>query len=103
GATGPLGVAGSLAHAAASQPALLVETALLAAVAFALPYVFEKGLRWSVGLGAAMLGATILALPAGASFSVALSLAACSTAVAAFSALWRGSIIHRQSLEDAGE
>jgi hypothetical protein len=87
GVRGPLGVAGSLAHTAAAHPALLLETGLLAAVAFALPHVFDRGLRWSAGLGAGMLGATILALPAAASFSLAAALAACSIAVAAFSAL----------------
>ena len=86
-ATGMFGAAGSLAHSAAAHPALLLETALLAAVAVALPYAFAKGLRWSVGLGAAMLAAMILALPAGASLSVVASLAACSIAVAAISAL----------------
>jgi hypothetical protein len=44
-------------------------------------------MRWSIGLGAAMLGATVLALPGRAPFSLAASLAACSIAVGAFSAL----------------
>jgi hypothetical protein len=87
GASGPLGAAGALAHAAATHPALVLETALLTAVAFALPHVIEKGIRWSAGLGAGMLAATILALPSSASFSLAVSLAACSIAVAAVSAL----------------
>ncbi|HEY2355684.1 MAG TPA: serine/threonine-protein kinase [Gaiellaceae bacterium] len=87
GASGVLGVAGSLVSAAAAHPALLVETAILAAVAYALPYVAEKGLGWCVGLGAAMLAGTILALPASAPFSLAAALAGCSIAVAAFSAL----------------
>ena len=30
---------------------------LLAAVAYALPYVVGRGLRWSIGLGAAMIAA----------------------------------------------
>jgi hypothetical protein len=87
GASGAIGVAGSLANTAAAHPALLLETALLAAVAFALPYVVGRGLRWSLALGAGMLTATILALPAGASFSLYAALAASSVAVAAFSAL----------------
>jgi hypothetical protein len=82
-----LGAAGSLARAAGANPALLLEAAVLAAVAFALPYVIPKGLRWSVGLGATMLAATILALPAAAPFALAAALAGCSIAVAAFSAL----------------
>jgi len=87
GATGAFGVAGTLAHAAAGHPALLLETALLAAVAVALPYVAGRALRWSAGLGAGMLLAAILVLPAGAPFSLAAPLAACSIAVGAFSAL----------------
>ncbi len=63
GAGGVIGAAGTLAHDAAAHPALLIETTLLTAVAFALPHVVGKGLRWSVGLGAAMLAATLLALP----------------------------------------
>jgi hypothetical protein len=82
-----LGAAGALAHDAAAQPALLVDTAVLAAVAVALPYVAGKGLRWSIGLGAAMLVTTILVLPAGAPFALYAALVACSIAVGAFSAL----------------
>jgi len=87
GASGALGAAGSLVRAAAAHPALLLETAILAAVAVALPLVSGKGLRWSAGLGAGMLAATILALPAGAPFPLAAALAGCSIAVGAFSAL----------------
>jgi hypothetical protein len=87
GAGGALGVAGTLAHDLAARPALLFETALLTAVAVALPHVVGKGIRWSVGLGAGMLMATLLALPAGAPLSLYAALAACSVAVAAFSAL----------------
>src|SRR5262249_9142035 len=87
GATGPLGVAGSLAHTATAHPTLLLETGLLAAVAVALPYVAGKGLRWSIGLGVGMLATTILALPAGAPLPLYVAFAACSVAVGAFSAL----------------
>jgi hypothetical protein len=87
GATGVLASAGSLIHAGTAHPALLIETALLAGVAVALPYVAAKGIRWSAGLGAAMLATTILVLPSSAPFSLAASLAACSIAVAALSAL----------------
>ncbi len=87
GAGGMLGVAGTLAHDAAAHPSLLIETALLTAVAVALPHVAGKGLRWSAGLGAAMLATTLLALPSGAPFSLYAALTACSVAVAAFSAL----------------
>ena len=87
GASGVLGVAGSLADTAAAHPALLLETAILASVAFALPYVIGKGLLWCAGLGVGMLVATIAALPAGAPFAFAAALAACCIAVGAFSAL----------------
>jgi hypothetical protein len=87
GVTGIVGAAGPLLHAAAAHPALLIETALLAAVALALPHVAARGIRWSAALGAAMLTATVVALPGAAPFSLAASLAACSIALAAFSAL----------------
>ena len=87
GAPGVFGAAGSLIRLATAHPALLLETGILAAVAAALPYVAGRGLRWSAGLGAAMLVTTILALPSGAPFSLVASLAACSIAVGAFSAL----------------
>jgi eukaryotic-like serine/threonine-protein kinase len=87
GAPGPVGAAGALAHVATAHPALLLEAGLLAAAAFALPYAFDRGLRWSAALGAAMIAATILSLPSGVPFSLAASLAACSIAVAAVSAL----------------
>jgi hypothetical protein len=87
GAGGVTGAAGALAHDLAAHPALIIETVLLTAVAVALPQAVGKGLRWSVGLGATMLTATLLALPSGAPFSLYAALAACSIAVAAFSAL----------------
>jgi hypothetical protein len=87
GATGALGVAGSLTHAATAHPALLLETFLLTAVAVALPHVVGKGLYWSVGLGAGMLVATLLVLPSGAPLSLYAVLAACSLAVGAFAVL----------------
>lgn len=60
----PFDVAGSLARAAAAHPGLLVEAAVLAAVAFALPYARARG-RWgAAGLGAGMLALTLLLVPA---------------------------------------
>ncbi len=87
GAGGAIGAAGALAHDAAAHPALIIETTLLTAVAVALPHVLGKGLRWSLGLGAAMLATTLLALPSGAPFSLYAALAVCSIGVGAFSAL----------------
>ncbi|MDX6486547.1 MAG: hypothetical protein QOF43_1700, partial [Gaiellaceae bacterium] len=80
GATDPFDVAGSLARAAAAQPALLIEAAAFAALAFALPFAQRHG-RWgAAGIGAAMLGATVLAVPSAA--AVPLVVAAWATAVA---------------------
>jgi hypothetical protein len=56
-----LDVAGSLARAAAAQPALLIEAFALAAVALALPRL--RGLWAAVGLGAGMLVLTLLLVP----------------------------------------
>jgi hypothetical protein len=66
GSTGPFDVAGTLARHALDQPALLTEAGILAAVALALPYARSRG-RWgAAGLAAAMLGASVLAVPAAA-------------------------------------
>src|SRR5438034_1538147 len=63
GATDPFDVAGSLARAAAAQPALLVEAAAFAALAVALPFAQARG-RWgAAGIGAAMLLLGVLAVP----------------------------------------
>jgi hypothetical protein len=59
-------VAGSLVDALAAQPALLVEAGALAVAAAALPFVRRRGL-WPVALfGAALVVATVLAVPAAA-------------------------------------
>jgi Protein kinase domain len=80
GADDPLDVLGTLARAAAAQPALLIEAGLLAAVAVALPIAQGRG-RWgAAGIGAAMLAATLLAVPAAG--AVPLVLAAWLTAAA---------------------
>ncbi|MGH2999052.1 MAG: hypothetical protein ACRDNM_07110, partial [Gaiellaceae bacterium] len=80
GARDPLDVAGSLARAAAAHPGLLVEAAVFAAVALALPYAHARG-RWgAAGLGAAMLVATIVAVPSAP--AVPLAFAAWLTAAA---------------------
>jgi len=66
GAADPLDVAGTLARAAAAHPSLLVEAAVLAAVALALPHAQALG-RWgAAGLGAAMLALGVLAAPSAA-------------------------------------
>ncbi|HEX6787841.1 MAG TPA: serine/threonine-protein kinase [Gaiellaceae bacterium] len=83
GSTGPFDVAGTLARHALDQPALLTEAGILAAVALALPYARARG-RWgAAGLGAAMLCASVLAVPAAA----ALPLVAAAWITAAVLAL----------------
>jgi hypothetical protein len=78
GASGPLDVAGSLARALDAHPGLIVEAAVFAAVALALPLAHARG-RWGAcALGAAMVTATILPVPSAS----AASLAAASWAVA---------------------
>jgi serine/threonine-protein kinase len=64
GARDPLDVAGSIARAAAGHPGLLVEAAVLAAIAVALPYARGRG-RWGGAiLGASMLVLTLVPVPA---------------------------------------
>jgi len=63
GASDPFDVAGSLARAAAAQPALLAEAAAFAAIAAALPFARAHG-RWgAAAAGAAMLVLTVLLVP----------------------------------------
>jgi hypothetical protein len=64
GAADPLDVVGTLFRAATAQPALLAEAAAFAAVAALLPLARAHG-RWgAAGLGALMLAATLLPVPA---------------------------------------
>jgi len=80
GARDPLDVAGSLARAAGAHPGLVIEAAVFAAVALALPYAHARG-RWGAAvLGAAMLAATVLAVPSAP--AVPLAAAAWLTAAA---------------------
>jgi protein kinase-like protein len=66
GSTGPLDVAGTLARAAAAQPALLLEAAIFAVAAALVPSVRARG-RWpAAGLAAGVLAASLLAVPAAA-------------------------------------
>jgi hypothetical protein len=79
----PLGVAGSLLHAATGHPSLLVETGALALVAIALPYARARG-RWAAaGLGAGMIVLTVAAVPTAAAIPLVVS----SWVIAAFAAL----------------
>jgi hypothetical protein len=73
GAGDPFDVAGSLARAAAAQPGLLLEAAALAAVAALLPAAIARG-RWgAAGIGALMLAATLLPVPAAAALPLVLA------------------------------
>jgi hypothetical protein len=83
GARGPLDVAGSLAHAAAAHPSLLIEAAALALVAAAIPYAQALG-RWgAAGIGAAMILLTVAAVPVAAATPLVLS----AWAIATYTAL----------------
>jgi hypothetical protein len=88
GATDPLDVFGSILRALAAQPALLVEAAVLAAVAVALPFAAARG-RWGAAiLGAGMLVLTITAVPP--AHAVPLAVAAWLTAAATYKQSLRG-------------
>jgi len=66
GSRGPLDVAGTLAHAASAQPALLTEAFVFAVAAVLVPYVRRRS-RWeAVVLAGALLAASVLAVPAAA-------------------------------------
>jgi len=66
GATDPLDVAGTLFRALTAQPALLREAVAFAVAAAVLPFARAHG-RWgAAGLGALMLAATLLPVPAAA-------------------------------------
>jgi hypothetical protein len=79
GSSDPFDVVGTLARAAAAQPALLLEAAAFAAIALALPFAQSRG-RWgAAGAGAAMLLLCVLAVPSAA--AVPLVVAAWVTAV----------------------
>jgi hypothetical protein len=80
GSADPLDVAGTLARAVAAQPALLVEAAVFAAVAAALPFARSRG-RWgAAGIGAALLLGGAAAVPTAAAWP--LVAAAWLTAIA---------------------
>jgi hypothetical protein len=66
GAGDPIDVVGSVARAAGAHPTLLIEAAVLAVVAAALPYARARG-RWGAAVvGAAMLLLTVPAVPTAA-------------------------------------
>jgi len=83
GSTGPLDVAGTLLRAALAHPALLVEAGILAGVALALPYARARG-RWGAAvLAAAMLAASVLAVPGAAAIPLAVAAWALALALVA--------------------
>ena len=82
GSGDPFDVAGSLFRALGAQPALLAEAAALAAVAALLPAAAARG-RWgAAGLGALMLAATLLPVPAAAALPLVLAAWITAAAVA---------------------
>ncbi|MHB8468412.1 MAG: serine/threonine-protein kinase [Gaiellaceae bacterium] len=91
GATGPLDVAGSLVHALAAQRPLMLEAAVLAAVAVALPFARARG-RWGAAvLGSAVLALGVLAAPAAPVWPFA------AAAWLTFGALWVRTLILSRS------
>jgi protein kinase-like protein len=83
GSTDPFDVAGSLARAAAAQPALLIEAAVFAAIAVALPCAQARG-RWgAAAIGAAILLFGVLAVPAVAASPLVVAAWLTAAAVAA--------------------
>jgi hypothetical protein len=62
----PVAVVEELIRIAAARPGLLVEAAVLAAAAAFLPLAAMRGRWWIAGVGAAMLAAGLLAVPAAA-------------------------------------
>ena len=82
GSDDPFAVLVALAHAAGSHPTLLLEAAVLAAAAVALPFVRERGLWWIAGLGAALIAATLLPAPTVAAAPLVLAAWATCTVLA---------------------
>jgi Protein kinase domain len=62
GSRAPLAVASALVHELQARPVLILEAAVLAGAAIALPYARARGLWWLAGLGAAVLAAGLLPL-----------------------------------------
>jgi hypothetical protein len=82
GARDPLAVAGTLARDAGRYPGLILEAAVFAAVALALPYAHRRG-RWgAAALGAGMIVATVVAVPSAPAVSLALAAWLTAAAVA---------------------
>jgi hypothetical protein len=63
GSGDPFAVANALLRALEAHPALLLEAAVLAAAAVALPFVRERGLWAIAGLGAALIAFALLPAP----------------------------------------
>src|SRR6185503_15633117 len=86
-----LGIAGSgdavavlaaLVRALQAHPALLLEAVVLAAAAVAIPFVQQRGLWWIAGLGAGLLAAALLPVPAVAAAPLVLAAWATCTVLA---------------------
>jgi hypothetical protein len=63
GSDDPFAVANALLRALESHPVLLLEAAVLAAAAVALPFARERGLWAIAGLGAGLIALTLLPAP----------------------------------------
>jgi hypothetical protein len=73
GSEDPFAVADTLLRALGSHPALLLEAAVLAAAAVALPFARERGLWAIAGLGAGLIALTLLPVPAVAAAPLVLA------------------------------
>jgi Protein kinase domain len=79
GSTEPFAVAEALVRALQAHPALLLEAAVLAAAAIAIPFARERGLWGIAALGAGLMAFALLPMPAVA--AVPLILAAWATCI----------------------
>jgi hypothetical protein len=82
GSDDPVAVGVALLHSLQAHPALLLEAAVLATAAVAIPYVRDRGLWWIAGLGAAMMAAALLPAPAVAAVPLVLAAWTTSTVLA---------------------
>jgi hypothetical protein len=82
GSTDAVAVAEALVRFLQSHPALVLEAVVLAAAAVAIPYVRERGLWWTAGLGAALIACTLLPAPAVAAVPLVLAAWATCTVLA---------------------
>jgi hypothetical protein len=82
GSDDPFAVATALLHALDAHPTLMLEAAVLAAAAIALPFARERGLWWIAGLGAGLMAFALLPAPTVAAAPLVLAAWATCTVLA---------------------